>query len=112
MDLGSRRYRRSQHYARRQWALRPKRAVRTLHIFLAIFVIAGCWCLIVLLFGPKLKWGYEFWIIAVAAAWFFDRVLRFMRILKNGVRRSKVTEIGGDIVRIDVQGVRWGATSG
>lgn len=80
------------------------------HILLAIFILAGCWYHIVLYYG--MKWGYQDWVIAASAAWFFDRAWRFLRVLKNGIRRAKVTDIGADIVRIDVKGVRWDATPG
>ena len=41
------------------------------------------------------------------AVWGFDRVLRVLRILKNGVKRAHVTEIGTDHVRVDIPDIRW-----
>ncbi|KAJ3181401.1 hypothetical protein HDU85_003721 [Gaertneriomyces sp. JEL0708] len=75
-----------------------------LHILLAIFLIVGCWYHIVL------RWEYNFymnWLYASCAIWAFDRVLRVLRVVKNGVRYAVVTELGPDLVRVDVPGVRW-----
>lgn len=55
---------------------------------------------------PDLAWGYETWLYAAFAVWAFDRLARLARILKNGTRRSKVTDLGGGYVRVDVTGVR------
>jgi len=81
-----------------------------MHILLAIFVIVGSWYHIEYLF--ERKWGYEFWMYAACAVWFFDRVLRVGRVLKNGVRRSKVVQVCEDVVRIDVKDLRWDAQPG
>jgi len=75
-----------------------------LHILLAVLVIVGCWYHVIL------KWGHNFyddWLFAACAVWFFDRLVRVLRVLKNGVRGAVVTEIGPDHVRIDIPGVRW-----
>jgi predicted ferric reductase len=84
-------------------------AFLVLHIVLAVFVIAGCWYHVVL------KWGYNFydnWLYAAVAVWFFDRAVRVLRVLKNGLRYAHVTELGADYVRVDVPGVRCAATPG
>lgn len=81
-----------------------------IHIILAVFVLAGSWYHVELLFSRR--WGYEFWIYAACAVWFFDRGARVARILKNGMRRAEVTQITEDIVRIDVKGIRWDAAPG
>ena len=81
-----------------------------MHIILAVLVIAGSWYHIELLFSRR--WGYEFWLYAACAVWFFDRGARVARILKNGMRRAEVVQVTEDIVRIDVTGVRWDATPG
>lgn len=81
-----------------------------LHILLAIFVIAGSWYHVE--FRYERKWGYEFWLYATCAVWFFDRLMRVVRLAKNGIRRADVTQITDDVVRIDIKDVRWDATPG
>ncbi|KAF1849358.1 uncharacterized protein K460DRAFT_428911 [Cucurbitaria berberidis CBS 394.84] len=80
------------------------------HIIMAIFVIAGSWYHVEIRFTRK--WGYELWLYAACAVWFFDRIIRVGRILKNGRRKAEVTQITEDIVRIDVKDVRWQALPG
>lgn len=75
------------------------------HIILAVFVIAGSWYHVKLRFPDS--WGYIEWLYAVCAVWFFDRLLRVLRICKNGMRRAKITEIGDGYVRVDIPGVHW-----
>ncbi|EAQ93107.1 hypothetical protein CHGG_01342 [Chaetomium globosum CBS 148.51] len=81
-----------------------------LHILLAVFVVAGCWYHVELRFMRM--FGYEMWIYTACAVWFFDRLIRVFRVLKAGIRRARVTEIGNDFVRVDIEGVRWGTTPG
>ncbi|KAK6330012.1 hypothetical protein TWF718_003439 [Orbilia javanica] len=74
------------------------------HILMTVFVIVGCWYHVIL------KWGFNFydnWLYAACAVWFFDRLIRVVRIAKHGVRRAVVTELDGNHVRVDIQGVRW-----
>lgn len=80
------------------------------HILLAVFVIAGSWYHVEIRF--ERKWGYELWIYMACAVWFFDRLMRVGRVLKNGIRRSEVVQVADDIVRIDVKGLRWEAQPG
>ncbi|KAI9807293.1 MAG: hypothetical protein M1833_000036 [Piccolia ochrophora] len=80
------------------------------HIVLAIFVIVGCWYHVDMQFSRQ--WGYEMWLYAACAVWFFDRLVRVLRILKTGVRRAKVADVGDAFVRIDIDGIRWGASPG
>lgn len=80
------------------------------HILLSVFVVAGCWYHIKDWIG--LTWGYETWLYATIAVWFFDRLIRVGRILKTGVRRARVTELGDGYFRLDVPGIRWGSQPG
>ena len=80
------------------------------HILLSVFVIVGCWYHIKLWIG--LTWGYETWLYAAFAVWFFDRLARLGRILKTGLSRAKVTDLGGGYVRVDIAGIRWGFEPG
>lgn len=78
-----------------------------LHILLAVFVIVGCWYHVEYLF--QRKWGYELWLYAACAVWFFDRLLRVLRIARSGLRSATVVEISEHIVRVDIQDVEWSA---
>ncbi|KAL9112636.1 MAG: hypothetical protein Q9227_003207 [Pyrenula ochraceoflavens] len=82
------------------------------HIILSIFVIVGCWYHIKLWSAVGLTWGYETWLYAAIAVWFFDRLARVARMAQNGVRRSTVTDLGGGYVRADIIGIRWGYEPG
>lgn len=77
------------------------------HIMLSVFVVVGCWYHIKLWHSVSFTWGYETWLYAAIAVWSFDRLARMARIAHMGVRRAKVTELGGGYVRIDILGVRW-----
>ncbi|KAI1104975.1 ferric reductase like transmembrane component-domain-containing protein [Jackrogersella minutella] len=81
-----------------------------LHILLTVFTIAGCWYHV--MYWKGFTGIYEYWIYAVSAVWFFDRLIRVLRVCKNGIRGAKVTEIGSDIVRVDFKGVRWTSEPG
>ncbi|KAH8845055.1 hypothetical protein MCOR27_004723 [Pyricularia oryzae] len=81
-----------------------------LHIVLAVFVIVGCWYHIIYWMGYT--GVYELWIYMVSAVWFFDRMVRVLRVAKTGVRRATVTEVSADTVRVDIAGVRWAPTPG
>lgn len=81
------------------------------HIFIAIIIIVGCWYHVVLRFPPNGA-GFETWLYAAIAVWAFDRVARLARIVKTGVHRARVEEIGDGYVRVDVEGVRWSALPG
>ena len=80
------------------------------HIILSVFVIAGSWYHVKEWIG--LMWGYETWLYAACAVWFFDRLVRVGRILKTGPRRAKITDLGGSYMRVDIDGIRWGAEQG
>ncbi|PQE03966.1 hypothetical protein CJF31_00003065 [Rutstroemia sp. NJR-2017a BVV2] len=80
-----------------------------LHILLAIFVLVGCWYHVIL------RWGFNFydnWLYAACAVWFFDRLLRVLRVAKNGLHGAVVTELGPDHVRVDIPGLRWASQPG
>ncbi|KAK2033563.1 hypothetical protein LX32DRAFT_635251 [Colletotrichum zoysiae] len=76
-----------------------------LHIFLSVFTIAGCWYHVYYWKGTT---GiYELWIYMVCAVWFFDRLLRVLRLAKNGIRRADVVELSSGTLRVNIHGVRW-----
>ncbi|KAF2738963.1 ferric reductase-like protein transmembrane component 4 [Polyplosphaeria fusca] len=73
------------------------------HAALSILTIVGCYYHI--LFRFKHQWGYETWIWTAMAVWGFDRVMRMLRMARNGLRTAVVTKIDEDYVRVDVVGV-------
>jgi len=87
-----------------------------MHIVLAVFIVVGCWYHVTIWYGamgiawPDTSWGYEVWIYLAIGVWFSDRLARVVRVMKNGVLRSTVTELeGGEYVRVDVPRGHWGA---
>jgi hypothetical protein len=75
------------------------------HILLVILLLIGSWYHVQLLyFGTR---GYENWLYACFAVWAADRLLRLLWVAKTGVKNSTVTELSNDLVRIDIEGVRW-----
>jgi hypothetical protein len=80
------------------------------HIMLAIFLLAGTWYHLEDLYMNMS--GYEQLLYVAFGVWGLDRLFRTLRVLKNGVRRAHITEIGGGIVRVDIDGVRWGFQPG
>lgn len=77
----------------------------SLHIILTVFVIVGCWYHVY--YWKPLSGVYELWLYMVSAVWFFDRLVRVLRVAKNGIVRATVVELSPEIVRLDVHGLRW-----
>ncbi|KAK4223854.1 putative ferric reductase transmembrane component [Podospora fimiseda] len=71
------------------------------HIVFAVLLVVALWYHVVLWVGLG-TWGYETWIYAACAVWFFDRAARVGRVLKNGMRKSKVTDLGNGYIRVDI----------
>ena len=87
------------------------------HVLLSVFVVVGCWYHIIGWYASMaiyipVTWGYEIWVYFGIAVWFFDRLARVGRILKNGAPRSRVPDLGNGYVRVDIHGIRWGAATG
>ncbi|KAH8173486.1 ferric reductase like transmembrane component domain-containing protein [Sarocladium implicatum] len=89
------------------------------HIILTVVVLVGCWYHLILWYEsmgmkpPNNTSGYEVWLYIAFAIWGFDRLVRVLRLVKSGLRRSKVTELGGSgYVRIDIPGLRWNTQLG
>lgn len=80
------------------------------HIILAIIFIAGTWYHLEYKFQRDR--GYQQWIYLCSGIWFFDRVVRLGRVLKTGIRRATLTPIGEEVVRVDIESVRWSAVPG
>ncbi|KEF58901.1 uncharacterized protein A1O9_03744 [Exophiala aquamarina CBS 119918] len=77
------------------------------HIVMAVICVVGCWYHI--WYGYEGTFGYETWLYATIAVWFFDRLARLGRILKTGIKRAKVSDVGPTIARVDIPGIRWAA---
>jgi NAD(P)H-flavin reductase len=73
------------------------------HIALTIIVLVGCYLHVWYLFENK--WGYEIWIYTAGAVWGIDRIIRVVRIVKNGWRSVQITKIDDDYLRLDIEGV-------
>lgn len=85
------------------------------HVVLAVLVFVGSWYHLMGWYAylgktiaRKNTLGYELWLYFAAAVWFFDRLVRFGRVVRWGPQRATVTEVGGNHVRVDIPGVRWG----
>lgn len=73
------------------------------HIILSVFIVAGCYLHMYYRFVHQ--WGYEIWIFAAMAVWGFDRILRVLKLARNGVKTASVTVIDDDYIRVDIEGV-------
>jgi hypothetical protein len=80
------------------------------HIVLAVVLLVGCWYHIQ--FEYEFTFGYETWLYAAFAVWFFDRLVRLLRLVHSGLRYARVMDIGSGIVRVDVPGIRWASLPG
>lgn len=80
------------------------------HIIMAILVIIGSWYHVVLRF--EIMSGHTMWLWTASAVWFFDRVVRILRMIRTGSRRARVTDIGEGYVRVDIDHIRWGSAPG
>ncbi|EME84289.1 uncharacterized protein MYCFIDRAFT_133650, partial [Pseudocercospora fijiensis CIRAD86] len=72
------------------------------HVLLSFVVILGCYWHVVEAFGHQ--WGYETWVYIAFACWAFDRLLRILRIARNGVRHAHVTVLSDEYIRLDIPG--------
>lgn len=87
------------------------------HVVLAVITIAGSWYHVIQWYAylgrfipDTLSW--EIWLYFACSVWFFDRLVRVLRVLRNGIHRSRITDLGAGYIRVDIPGVRWGAEPG
>lgn len=80
------------------------------HIIMAVFTIVGSWYHLVLRFGYG--GDHDYWLYAAVAVWFFDRLVRVIRMISNGARRATVTDIGPNHVRVEIPGIRFSGKPG
>jgi hypothetical protein len=77
---------------------------------LAVFVLAGTRYRLFYLYMNMS--GYEQWLYVAFGVWGLDRLFRVLCVLKNGIQRARITDNGGNIMRLDIEGIRWGFQSG
>ena len=80
------------------------------HIVMSVVCLVGCWYHVWV--NDVGDFGYETFLYTTFAVWAFDRVARVGRILKTGMKRAIVTDIGPNIIRVDVPGIRWASSPG
>lgn len=74
------------------------------HIFFFLLAMIGCFLHIY--YRYAWQWGYENWIYIGLAVWGFDRLLRILRLARNGIRRAHVTVVDEDYLRLQIPGIR------
>lgn len=80
------------------------------HIILAVIVLVGTWIHLDELFEDR--WGYKYWLYACFAIWGFDRLIRIVRVLKNGMSSTTFRPVGDEILRVDIKGLKWSTSPG
>ncbi|KAI0379342.1 ferric reductase like transmembrane component-domain-containing protein [Hypomontagnella monticulosa] len=75
----------------------------TFHVVLALVALVACYHHIFYRFENQ--WGYETWIYIAFGFWGFDRLLRFGRLARNGVRKAYMTIVDENYIRVDIPGV-------
>ncbi len=73
------------------------------HVILAAITLVGCYLHIWYLF--KHMWGYETWLYPAMALWVFDRLVRIIRLMRNGVKRANVDVVDDDYTMVSIPGV-------
>jgi NAD(P)H-flavin reductase len=72
----------------------------TVHVVLAIAFIVMCWyhCNIL---------GWMDWMVAACCVWFFDRLVRVIRMTAFGYRTAVLTVVGDDLFKVEVAKPSW-----
>ncbi|KAI1209537.1 uncharacterized protein F4807DRAFT_96622 [Annulohypoxylon truncatum] len=73
------------------------------HFALSFIALIACYFHIYHRFENQ--WGYETWIYIGFALWAFDRLMRFARLARNGIRSAEITVVDENNIRVDVPGV-------
>lgn len=80
------------------------------HIILAVLVIVGTWYHLEYRFEGE--YGYVVWMYIWFAVWAFDRVVRVVKMVKNGMRKASFRPVGDEILRVDIEGIKWDSAPG
>ncbi|KAI1775454.1 ferric reductase like transmembrane component-domain-containing protein [Hypoxylon cercidicola] len=75
----------------------------TSHFILAFIALIGCYYHIYRRYDHQ--WGYETWLHIASAIWAFDKIARFARLARNGIRTAQITVIDEDYIRVDIPDV-------
>jgi NAD(P)H-flavin reductase len=70
------------------------------HVILAIGFIAMCWY-------HCRELGWMEWMIAACCVWFFDRLVRVIRMCAFGYRTAVLTVVGDDLFKVEVEKPFW-----
>ncbi|KPA37332.1 ferric reductase transmembrane component 4, partial [Fusarium langsethiae] len=70
------------------------------HICLAVVVLVGSWYHIWYLFEDTS--GFEIWLIIAIAVWGYERLLRILRISRNGIKKAYITKVDEKYLQIDI----------
>ncbi|KAI1451534.1 hypothetical protein F4805DRAFT_463693 [Annulohypoxylon moriforme] len=73
------------------------------HFALSLIAFIACYYHIYKRFGNQ--WGYETWIYIGFGIWAFERLMRFARLARNGIRSAEITIVDENNIRVDVPGV-------
>ncbi|KAI2469991.1 hypothetical protein F4781DRAFT_421647 [Annulohypoxylon bovei var. microspora] len=73
------------------------------HFALAFTALVCCYFHIYRRFENQ--WGYETWVYIAFGFWAFDRLMRFARLARNGVKTAEISIVDEHNIRVDVPGV-------
>lgn len=74
--------------------------------FLAIHVVLAI-CFIVMVWYHCNILGWMEWLVAACCVWFFDRLIRFIRMSAFGYRTASISVIGDQLMKIEVPKPAW-----
>lgn len=83
---------------------------RAYELFLAwhvsFFLLAMIGCFLHIYYRYAWQYGYENWIYIGFAVWGYDRLLRILRLARNGVRKAHITVVDEDYLKLQIPGIK------
>ncbi|CAK1367593.1 unnamed protein product [Cercospora beticola] len=73
----------------------------TSHFTIALLSLVGCYLHIYYKFEHQ--WGYELFIYVAFAVWGFDRLVRLIRLVRNGVHHASITALDDEYLQVDIR---------